>query len=207
MGQEARRGQQRLWRARIRVDPRGRRDGKKVSGSANVARVSVRNDQEASGGYRGLVLNDGVLRNANGGQSAAQCGESAADQCALDRRNDPAREHYWANARDNQHRRAEHHAPNRSPEGAELAPRPHPIPRINEAYGMLLGLIVLAENAQVPHVVAVIAKPLDRHLSLFVGRKNGHGMVGEGWDFDYVAHVPFSFPYTDPPGKSAACRP
>jgi hypothetical protein len=157
---------------RVLRDARGLRQGEGLLRAKDVVRRPLRDDEELPRFDLVLVLDHGVLRDAEADEGPEERARSAADGRPLEAADDAADERTEdddvPDDRDQEKRRREEDADEPSPEGSRLPPEPDAIARVVVAECVLFRPEVLSDDRQLFHVEAGLLERLDRFVCLVV---------------------------------------
>src|SRR5271166_5312840 len=142
---------------------------------------AVRHDQKPVSLHGTLVREHAVLRNAAAIERCAQGAQAADDDSAFDggdHHGGKVSKHDDMSDNGNHHENpAKKPAPEAAPEGAALAPKLDPIAYVVESYDLLVGMVSLADDAEMLHVNSGVGQLLNRGFRpLMIGEDGDHGV-------------------------------
>ena len=118
-------------------------------------------DEKAVSLHGCLVVDHAVFRDTDAVESRTQHAQTTDHDCALDRGDDNSGEvskhDDVAHDGNGQEQRAKEPAPEAAPKGAALAPKLDPIASIVDADDLFVGVVALADDAEVRPILALIS--------------------------------------------------
>jgi hypothetical protein len=136
----------------------------------------MRDEQEAIGLQGLLIAKHAVLWNAEAVDCRAKRAQTANHDSPLNHGKDPCRElaehHDWTYQWDGHENATEEQAPQPAPDHTIRAPEPHPISGVVKADHVFLGVIALADNAEMLDVEPGISETADSSFGGVVAGKH-----------------------------------